>query len=70
MLLAPVALTFVRPLASWLSTLTGPAPLVRALVKLYRDNATTLTPDPLYSAWHDSHPPAGIRIEHLQARQA
>lgn len=82
MLLAPVALTFVRPLASWLSrrhefeadefaaALTGPAPLVRALVKLYRDNATTLTPDPLYSAWHDSHPPAGIRIEHLQARQA
>lgn len=32
--------------------------LVHALVKMYRENASTLTPDPLYSAWHDSHPPA------------
>lgn len=41
--------------------------LVAALVKLYRDNASTLTPDPLYSAFHDSHPPAAARIAHLQA---
>lgn len=41
--------------------------LVAALVKLYRDNAATLTPDPLYSAFYDSHPPAGARIAHLQA---
>ena len=39
--------------------------LVNALVKLYRENANTLTPDPLYSAFHDSHPPAPIRIAHL-----
>lgn len=41
--------------------------LVDALVKLYRDNASTLTPDPLHSAFYDSHPPAGIRISKLSA---
>lgn len=40
--------------------------LVQALVKLYRENANTLTPDPVYSAFHDSHPPAPLRIAHLQ----
>ncbi|TLS67054.1 M48 family metallopeptidase [Mariprofundus erugo] len=40
--------------------------LISSLVKMYEDNASTLTPDPLYSAWHDSHPPAPIRITHLQ----
>lgn len=40
--------------------------LVAALVKLYRDNAATLTPDPLYSSFYDSHPPAAARIAHLQ----
>ena len=40
--------------------------LVSALVKLYEDNAATLTPDPLHSAFYDSHPPASIRIHHLQ----
>lgn len=40
--------------------------LIDALVKLYRDNAATLTPDPLYSLFHDSHPPAAERIAHLQ----
>jgi STE24 endopeptidase len=39
--------------------------LVDALVKLYRDNASTLTPDPLHSAFYDSHPPASIRISKL-----
>jgi len=39
--------------------------LASALVKMYEDNASTLTPDALYSAWHDSHPPAPIRIEHI-----
>ena len=43
------------------------AALVSALVKLYRDNASTLTPDPLYSSIYDSHPPAAIRIARLQA---
>jgi STE24 endopeptidase len=41
--------------------------LVRALVKLYQDNAATLTPDPLYSTFHDSHPPAAARIARLEA---
>ena len=41
--------------------------LSRALVKLYEDNAATLTPDPLHSLFYDSHPPAGVRIARLQA---
>lgn len=41
--------------------------LASALVKLYKDNATTLTPDALYSAFFDSHPPAPKRISRLQA---
>ncbi len=45
---------------------TGAQALIDALLKLYRDNAATLTPDPWYSAWHDSHPPAPIRIKHLK----
>lgn len=40
--------------------------LIRALVKLYQDNASTLTPDPLHSLFHDSHPPAAQRIARLQ----
>ena len=48
----------------------APADLVRALVKLYQDNAATLTPDPLYSTFYDSHPPALLRIARLQAAAA
>jgi len=40
--------------------------LVHALVKLYEDNASTLTPDPIYSAVYDSHPPATLRIARLR----
>lgn len=40
--------------------------LISALVKLYQDNAATLTPDPLHSTFYDSHPPAAIRVAHLQ----
>ena len=39
--------------------------LIHALVKLYRENASTLTPDPIYSTFYDSHPPAPVRINHL-----
>ena len=39
--------------------------LIEALVKLYKENANTLTPDPLHSAYYDSHPPAPVRIAHL-----
>jgi STE24 endopeptidase len=49
---------------------TAAGDLVAALVKLYRDNAATLTPDPLYSLFHASHPPANQRIAHLQALPA
>ena len=45
------------------------ADLATALVKLYRDNATTLTPDPLYSAFYYSHPPATERIAHLRRNE-
>ena len=41
--------------------------LVAALIKLYEDNAATLTPDPLHSAFYDSHPPASIRVARLNA---
>jgi STE24 endopeptidase len=40
--------------------------LISALVKMYKDNASTLTPDPLHSAFYDSHPPAAIRIAELE----
>ncbi len=42
------------------------ADLVSALTKLYKDNASTLTPDPLHSMFYDSHPPALARIGRLQ----
>lgn len=41
--------------------------LVKALVKLYEDNAATLTPDPLHSLFYDSHPPAALRIARLSS---
>ena len=46
---------------------TAAEDLSRALVKLYEDNAATLTPDPLHSLFYDSHPPAAARIARLQA---
>ncbi|HTT36257.1 MAG TPA: M48 family metallopeptidase [Burkholderiales bacterium] len=44
--------------------------LISALVKLYKDNASTLTPDPLHSAFYDSHPPASVRVARLQSLAA
>lgn len=44
--------------------------LVQALVKLYEDNASTLTPDPLYALFYSSHPPAAQRIAHLRSLPA
>lgn len=46
---------------------TAASDLVTALVKLYQDNAATLTPDPLYSTFYSSHPPAMVRISRLQS---
>lgn len=42
--------------------------LINALITMYRENAATLTPDALYSLFHDSHPPASLRIAHLSAQ--
>jgi STE24 endopeptidase len=47
------------------ATHTDARDLVSALVKMYEDNASTLTPDPIHSAFYDSHPPASVRIRHL-----
>jgi len=44
--------------------------LKQALIKLYKDNAATLTPDPLHSAFYDSHPPAAARISRLESAAA
>ena len=75
---APVALTFLAPLgALWsrrdefaadrfAAAQADPASLATALVRLYRDNASTLTPDPLYVAFYYSHPPALARIGRLK----
>jgi STE24 endopeptidase len=43
------------------------ASLTHALVKMYEDNASTLTPDPLHSVFYDSHPSATIRIARLKS---
>jgi STE24 endopeptidase len=73
----PVFAFLATPLASLLSrrdefeadryaaTHAAAADLAKALVKLYEDNATTLTPDPLYSLFYDSHPPAAQRVLRL-----
>jgi STE24 endopeptidase len=53
---------------SYAAEQTAAKDLVSALVKMYQDNASTLTPDPLYSKFYDSHPPAVLRIARLQTR--
>lgn len=79
LLVAPVFLFLLRPLMasysrknefeadSYAAKHANAKNLIEALVKLYRDNASTLTPDPLHSAFYDSHPPASIRIARLAA---
>lgn len=78
-LVLPVFTFIFSPLGSWLSRKqefeadayaakqADARDLVTALVKLYRDNASTLTPDPLFSMFYYSHPPAAIRIAALKA---
>ena len=73
----PVFLFFATPVGSLTSrkhefeadafaaSQTDAQDLVNALVKLYEDNASTLTPDPLYTAFYYSHPPASQRIDRL-----
>ena len=79
MLVSPVFTTFMQPVSAYFqrkfefeadnfaSNYTKATNLISGLVKLYRENASTLTPDPLYSAFHYSHPPAAIRIAHLES---
>ncbi|MDR2165642.1 MAG: M48 family metallopeptidase [Zoogloeaceae bacterium] len=55
---------------TYAARMTRAEDLVAALVKLYEDNATTLTPDPLHSLFYDSHPSAGERVAHLRALPA
>ena len=79
MMVMPIFTYFISPLFSALSrkhefeadefahSNSDYRSLISALVSLYRDNASTLTPDPLHSMFYDSHPPASIRIEHLKS---
>jgi STE24 endopeptidase len=79
LMVSPVFTIFLQPLFSWFSrrhefeaddyaaAQASASDLIRALVKMYKENASTLTPDPLYSAFHDSHPPAPVRISHISA---
>jgi STE24 endopeptidase len=76
---APLASFFLTPLLSQLSRRqefeadayacahADGQDLASALVKLYQDNASTLTPDPLYARFYYSHPPAAERLERLPA---
>lgn len=78
MLVAPIYTFFIGPMMAWWSRKhefeaddfaakeSSATELISALVGLYKKNAGTLTPDPLYSAFYDSHPPASIRIAHLK----
>jgi STE24 endopeptidase len=80
LLLLPAVSVFFSPLLAALSRRheyeaddfaaeqTDPRHLISGLVKMYRDNASTLTPDPLYSAFYHSHPPASLRVGHLATR--
>jgi STE24 endopeptidase len=79
MLVVPAFMLFITPLASlwsrrhefeadeFASRYASPAELATALVKLHRDNASTLTPDPVYAAFYYSHPPPLVRISRLRA---
>ncbi len=69
---------FITPISSWSSRKyefeadefasihSNPQELINALVKMYKDNASTLTPDPLYSSFYHSHPPALTRVKFLE----
>jgi STE24 endopeptidase len=82
MLVIPVFSFFLHPMMTALSrkyefeaddyaaSVSSGDHLIQALVALYQENASTLTPDPLVSAIYDSHPPATLRVAHLQAKKA
>jgi len=80
MLVSPVFTIFMQPISAYFqrkfefeaddfaSNNAQASKMISGLVKLYEENASTLTPDPLYSAFHYSHPPAAIRIAHLESK--
>ncbi|MCF6203421.1 MAG: M48 family metallopeptidase [Methylococcaceae bacterium] len=80
MLVSPVFTIFMQPISAFFQRKfefeadtfaaenAKASKLISGLVKLYEENANTLTPDPLYSAFHYSHPPAAIRIAHLESK--
>ena len=82
LLLASVVSPLLAPLSNWISRrnefqaddyarrTVGAAPMISALTGLARDNASTLTPDPLYALAHYSHPPVPIRVRHLREKTA
>ena len=77
-LIAPVFTFFMQPISAYFqrkfefeaddfaSQHAQASKLVSGLVKLYEENASTLTPDPLYASFYYSHPPAAVRIAHLE----
>lgn len=79
-MVSPVFSLYLQPLMAYFSRKhefeaddyaaqqSNAAVLIQALVKLYEENASTLTPDPIYSAFHDSHPPAPVRVAHLSSK--
>lgn len=79
MLVSGIYTFFLTPIFSWMSRkhefeadefaaqYSSASDLITALVKLYKENASTLTPDPTYSAFYHSHPPALIRVHHLES---
>ncbi|MFM9912053.1 MAG: M48 family metallopeptidase [Methylophilaceae bacterium] len=82
LLVAPVLMFVLRPIFAaysranefeadaYAAEYSNAQHLIEALVKLYRDNASTLTPDPIHSAFYDSHPPASLRVARLQTLMA
>ncbi len=79
-LVSPVFTVFMQPISAYFqrkfefeaddfaSRNARAEKMISGLVKLYEENASTLTPDPLYSAFHYSHPPAAIRIAHIEEK--
>lgn len=80
MLVSPVFTTFMQPISAYFQRKfefeadefatknAKGSKMISGLVKLYEENASTLTPDPIYSAFHYSHPPAAIRIAHIEEK--
>jgi STE24 endopeptidase len=80
MLVSPVFTTFMQPISAYFQRKfefeadefatqnAKGSKMISGLVKLYEENASTLTPDPIYSAFHYSHPPAAIRIAHIEQK--